>query len=371
MPNKQTTLLLAGTTATEQAAARKWPEAKILGCFRDLALVEFMMSGMVVDVVAVDAGLSTKGESFDAWADRFRTAFPNVSLVVMNGAQELSLPTIGKQDALRSTAAKVVSPQTVVVWSPKGGVGKTFLATNLACAASLATNGEACLCDLDLYSGDVSVHLDLTGGPTLTELVPGLRSLRPEGLDKYVQRHGASKLNVLCGPKRPELSDLVTIEHIRSLLDLARRRWGLLFVDTPPDITSDIVGECIDAASKVIIVVTQDIAALRQCKMAIDILQKLGLQNNTVCAVLNLAVKDSLLPEDKIQEFIGVDLVGVIPHDRKAVERSVYEGKPVVLNPRSEVSEAIWRLASNVLPGLEMERKGGKKPPKRRVGFFR
>ncbi len=371
MFDKEPTLLLAGTAATENAAERKWPDAKILGRFNDLTLVEFMMSSMVVDIVAVDAGLSTKGESFDAWQRRFRAAFPHVSLVIMNEAENQLLTGSKKSGIEKASHTKVVNPQTVVVWSPKGGVGKTFLATNLACAAAMSTQGEACLCDLDLYSGDVSVHLDLTGGPTLTDLVPGLRSLRPEALDKYVQRHSASKLNVLCGPKRPELSDLVTTEHVRLLLELARRRWGLVFLDTPPDITSDVVGECIDAASKVIIVVTQDIAALRQCKMAIDILQKLGIQHDTVCAVLNLAVKDSLLPEQKIQEFLGVDLVGVIPQDRKAVERSVYEGKPVVLNPRSEVSDAIWGVASSVLPGLAIEKRGGKKPPKRKVGFFR
>ncbi len=370
MTAKNPTLIVAGTAGLERVALNRWPGAKVIGSFRDLALVEFVLTSMSADIVAVDAGLSTKGETFLAWANRFRAAFPSVSLVVLDESLDKGYQGAGGQEQALS-APNVLHSQTVVIWSPKGGVGKTFLATNLACAASIATGGQAGLVDLDLYSGDVSVHLDLTDGPTITELAPVLGDLRPEGLDRYCQRHGPSNLNVICSPRRPELSDLVTPEHVRNLLKLASRRWGLLFVDTPPDITSDIVGECIDAASKVVMVVTQDVAALKQCKMAIDILRKLGLAEETLCAVLNLASRDSLLPQSKIQEFLGIDLIGAIPDDRKTVERSIYEGKPAVLYSRNEVADGVWQVASGIAPGLVADTKNGKRPTKKKGGFFR
>ena len=173
----------------------------------------------------------------------------------------------------------------------------------------------------------------------------------------------------MCSPRRPELSDLVTPEHVRNILSLASRRWGLLYVDTPPDITSDVVGECIDAATHVVIVVTQDVAALKQCKLAVDILLRLGINDNRLNIVLNRVSKDSLMPQSKIQEFLGVELIGSIPDDRKAVERSVFEGKPVVLYSKTEISEAVWQVASRLSPGLVRE-KGQKRPEKRRGGFF-
>ncbi|MGI6643825.1 MAG: AAA family ATPase [Bacillota bacterium] len=369
MTNQSPSLIVAGTAKSETAALKRWPGAKVIGSFRDLALVEFIVTNMPADIVAVDASLSTKGETFSAWANRFKAAFPSVSLVVLD--DNLDSDANGSSDQVQLLSPpSVLHSQTVVVWSPKGGVGKTFLATNLACAASISTRGQAGLLDLDLYSGDVAVHLDLTDGPTITELAPVLGDLRPEGLDKYSQRHGPSNLNVICSPRRPELSDLVTPEHVRHLLKLASRRWGLLFIDTPPDITSDIVGECIDAASKVVIVVTQDVAALKQCKMAVDILRKLGLASETLCGVLNLAAKDSILPQSKIQEFLGIDLIGVVPDDRRLVERSVYEGKPIVLYSRNVVSDAIWQVVSNIAPGLVADGRSGKRPNKKRGGLF-
>ncbi len=361
-------LLIAGSGTFESHALARWPGVRLVGSVRDLSLVEFIVSTSVVDLVAVDPTLSPKGETFQAWASRFRAGFPNVSLVVLEeGLQSggaLSVRT--GEDGVKTN---VLTSQTIVIWSPKGGVGKTFLATNLACAAAVATSGKAVLLDLDLCSGDVPVHLDLMHGPTITEVVPNLKDMRPDGLGKYAQRHVPSGLNVICSPRRPELYDLVNHEHVRCLLSLAAKKWGLVYVDTPPDITSDVVGECVDAASKVVLVVTQDIATLWQCKTAIDILMKLGLPGDSVAVVLNRVAKESIMPESKIQDFLGVDLAGSIPDDRKAVERSVYEGKPVVLYPKNEMADAIWQIAVRLTPGLPVEREE-LRPKKVRRGFF-
>lgn len=361
------TLLVAGDSACERAALARWPNAKIMGSFRDLALVEYVLSGLSVDMVAVDSGLQGKGESLQGWIARFKVAFPDVSLVVIDPAGS---GVQGVRDAMPGSTdgGNLLVSQTVVVWSPKGGVGKTFLATNLACAAAVATQGRAGLVDLDLYSGDVSVHLDLMDGPTITDLLPVLPDMRPEGLDRFSQRHAPSGLSVICSPRRPELSDLVTTEHVRSVLSLACKRWALLYVDTPPDITSDVVGECIDAASKIVLVVTQDVATLKQSKLAVDIFGKLGIPKESVAVVLNRSSKDSLMPTAKVQEFLGTEILGVVPDDRKTAERSVFEGKPAVLYGKTEMSEAIWQIAERISPGLRYPR--GKKPARNRKELF-
>jgi MinD-like ATPase involved in chromosome partitioning or flagellar assembly len=355
------TLLVAGDQASERAALSRWPRARVMGSFRDLSLVEYVLSGMRVDIVVLDPGLPTRGETLQDWIARFRAAFPDVSLVLLDSSvpardgtgspAETDLEGAGS----RQSGSLLVS-QTVVVWSPKGGVGKTFLATNLACAAAIATGGRAGLLDLDLYSGDASVHLDLLDGPTITEMLPTLGDLRPEGLDRFTQRHGPSGLSVISSPRRPELSDLVTTEHVRAVLSLAGKRWALLYVDTPPDITSDIVGECIDAASKIVLVVTQDVATLKQSKLAVDIFGKLGIPRETVVVVLNRASRESLMPVAKVQEFLGAEILGTIPDDRKAAERSVFEGKPAVLYGKTELADAIWQVAGKITPGLECPR---------------
>lgn len=364
-------LLIAGDPSCESAVLAKWPGARIVGSFRDLALAEYVLTSLHVDMVVVDPSLATKGETFQGWMNRFKAAFPRVSLVVMDTSSQWFQGPAGSHREPVGAGDRVgpglLVSQTIVVWSPKGGVGKTFLATNLACAAATATGGCAGLIDFDLYSGDASVHLDLLDGPTVTELVPALADMRPEGLDRFAMRHGPSGLYVICSPRRPELSDLITTENVRNLLSLAGKRWALLYVDTPPDITSDVVGECIDAASKVVLVVTQDVATLKQSKLAVDIFTKLGISKESVAVVLNRASKESPMPAGKVQEFLGVELLGVIPEDRKTAERSVFEGKPAVLYGKTEIADAIWQVAEKLSPGLQYPRP--RKAARQRRGF--
>lgn len=347
--NAVRSVLVVGGPEVEKEAASRLPGVPVAATVRDLALAEYLVSLISPDAVIVDANLSAKGETFEQWAKRFRAANPRVTLMMAGNYSALSQVSSPSQS---QPAVGVIARQTVAVWSPKGGVGKTFVATNLACAAASATEGQAALLDFDIYSGDVSVILDLLEGPTMTDLVPCLGEVRPDGLDKYTVKHGPSGLNVICSPRRPELSDLISPEHVRQIISLAEKRWGLIFLDTPPDITSDVLGECIELASRVVLVTTQDVSTLRQCKFAVDILRKLGIRDEALAVVLNRVSKDSLIPESRVREFLGMDIVGTVPDDRKSVERAMLEGKPCVLYQKTEIAQALWEIASKIAPGL-------------------
>lgn len=339
----KTSVLIAGNSITEDSVTKNRPDARVVGVLQDLALVEYVATEIPIDELVLDPNLSPRGESLDQWIARFNKAYPTVRI------------TIGGSDSrpeTESAPAKVVTSQTVVIWSPKGGVGKTFIATNLACATALVTKGNAALLDLDIYSGDVATYLDLADEPTLAQILPVLTGLRPDGLDRYVQRHAPSGLNVICGPQRLELSSMVTIDHVRNMISLAEKRWGLLYIDTPPDIASDVVGECIEAASSLILVTTQDVCALRQSKSTLGILKKLGFNDSSIFVVLNRGADDSLIPQKKVEEYLDRPLTAVIPDDRKTVEKSVFQGKPAVLFGKTEISLSLWHLLSQVSPGL-------------------
>ncbi len=355
-------VLIAGNSRTEQVVRQMRPDAKIVGVLKDLALVEYVSSETLVHEIMVDGQMVPRGETLEQWVSRFSTAFSQVKVsIVTDDARGTNAPV---------PAAKVITSQTTVVWSPKGGVGKTFVSTNLACAAAMATQGKAVLLDLDVYSGDVATYLDLADEPTMVEILPQLIKLRPEGLERYAQKHASTHLNVICSPRRPEFSNLVGVEHVRHLLSLAARRWGLLYVDTAPDITSDIVGEAIHAASAIVLVITQDVCALRQAKVALDIFRKLGIPEDCIYLVLNRLSKDAPIPEGKVEEFLEKTLAASVPDDRRTVEKSVFQGKPVVMYSKTEIAGAIWGLLSEISPGLPSPQ-AEKKPRKvRRLRFW-
>ena len=342
-------ILIAGNNRTQDAVVKDRPGARVVGVLQDLALVEYVATEIPIDELVVDPNVSPRGENLEQWISRFNKTYPSVQITIAGPVT--SMPEI------EPIPTRIVTSQTIAVWSPKGGVGKTFIATNLACAAALTTKGNAALLDLDIYSGDVATYLDLADEPTLSQVVPALTGLRPDGLDKYVQRHGPSGLNVMCSPQRLELSSLVTLEHIKSLISLAEKKWGLVYLDTPPDIASDVVGECIEVASSLILVTTQDVCALRQSKTALDVLKKIGFNDNSLFVVLNRGVEDSPIPQRKVEEYLEKPLAAVIPDDRKTVDKSVFQGKPAVLFGKTELSASLWHLLSQISPGLPIPEK--------------
>ena len=174
------TLLIAGSAACEKAAVAKWPGANIVGSFRDLTLVEFILSSMPVDVVAVESGLPTRGESFQDWTARFKSAFPKVSLVSwirvgIPAEAETNPPT----SAASPSSAHAADHRRMESqgWSRED---VPSLPISLRCRAIDRKERPDSWTSIS-NSGDVAVHLDLVDGPTVTGArsrtgqIPGLR----------------------------------------------------------------------------------------------------------------------------------------------------------------------------------------------------
>ena len=97
--------------------------------------------------------------------------------------------------------------ELITVFSGKGGVGKTTLATNLAVAMSIEANQKqrVAIVDFDVLLGDVAIMLDVTPERTVSDLVPLIEKLDPELLRSFLHVH-SSGAKVLCAPTRVEIA---------------------------------------------------------------------------------------------------------------------------------------------------------------------
>lgn len=257
----------------------------------------------------------------------------------------------------RSTPApEVLMRQAIAVISPKGGVGKTFLAVNLAASLAQRTGFRVGLLDLDLHSGDAAVHLDLIGYPTLAELLPYAGNLEPAHLARAVVTHAPSHLEVLLAPPRPEAAEMLTREHLGALLRLVKQRYDFVIVDTPPDPVDPVVLECLTEATAVILVTTLDAAALRQCRLFLDSFGAGGGDlRRRLILVLNQVREGAPLVPARAAAFLeagnGAVRTVSIPEDRGAAERSIFEGRPLALtDPGNPVARAVFDLAQSFCP---------------------
>ncbi|HCC32970.1 MAG TPA: hypothetical protein DEQ28_03585 [Clostridiales bacterium] len=252
-----------------------------------------------------------------------------------------------------TTTPRLLTQQVVAIASPKGGVGKTFLATNLAVTLAARTPARVVLVDLDLNSADVGVHLDLLEGPTLVDLLPYLPETGSADLGRFLVTHRISGLKVLLGPARAELGALVKVEHLRRIFEWLRRDYHFIFIDLPPDGGGELVQECTQAASRIILVTTTDAASLRQARLALEALQGQGVPQDRLLLVVNQVYDGCPVTLREVGSFLGIEPAGELVSDRRLVEEATLEGKPVVLAaPTHPLVIGVHALAAQLCPGL-------------------
>lgn len=250
---------------------------------------------------------------------------------------------------------EVLMRQAIVVVSPKGGVGKTFLSVNLAAALARHTGFRTVLVDLDLGSGDAAVQLDLIGRPTIADLVPYVSCLEPTHLERVVATHPGSRLDILLAPAKPEAAELVGREHVGTLLRLVKQRYDFVVVDTPPNPGDPMVPEALAEATAVVLVSTLDAGALRRCRLFLEAAGRGDARFvSRLSLVLNQVREGGCLGSDRAAAFIlgaAKARTVVVPDDREAVERAVFEGTPLVISePSHPVSRAVFGLANHFCP---------------------
>ncbi|MFL5681319.1 MAG: CpaE family protein, partial [Chloroflexota bacterium] len=121
--------------------------------------------------------------------------------------------------------------QIIALFSPKGGVGRTTIAVNLAVAAAAELGKKVVLVDASFQFGDVGVLLNLNPkNKSIADLAPELEQGEPESLDTFVINH-SSGIRVLLAPPSPEMAEMVTTSGVKRVLEALRRQHDLVIVD--------------------------------------------------------------------------------------------------------------------------------------------
>jgi pilus assembly protein CpaE len=230
----------------------------------------------------------------------------------------------------------------ICVLGPKGGIGKTLTAANLA--VSLAERRESVmLLDLDLQFGDAALALGISPARTMYDLATSSGALDVEKIDAYLADH-ESGLRVLPAPIRPDQASAVTTEFLRELYPMLRSAYGFVVIDTPPGFTPEVIAT-IDSSTDVCMVGTLDSLSLKNCSLGLETLRLMGYPEERVSLVLNRADSRVGISREDVLEILGRPADVLVPSSRD-IARSVNEGLPIVSSaPRSEAARAFAALA--------------------------
>ncbi|HVD03673.1 MAG TPA: response regulator [Candidatus Dormibacteraeota bacterium] len=242
--------------------------------------------------------------------------------------------------------------QVCVVLSGKGGCGKSFIAINLAAALRIETSAKVCLVDLDLQFGDVGVMMNLDHSKTITELVDGSGGLDWEFIDD-VLADGPLGLRVLLGPFSPEYGDLVRAEHVRAIVDILRREFDYVVVDTGSQL-SEATLEAVDNAEHVIVVGALTIPAIKDTRLMLKMLESLRVDRDRIAVVVNGHDAHAVYDGPSIERNLKFPVRVQLPSEPRLVAGSIHRGSPlVVTHPDSDIAELLKGLARTLKPSSE------------------
>jgi pilus assembly protein CpaE len=216
------------------------------------------------------------------------------------------------------------------VFSPKGGVGKTTIATNIAIGLGKIAPMSVVIVDLDLQFGDVASGLYLDPEHTVTDAVSPAAAQDSLVLKAFLTVHPGS-IYALCAPPSPVEADEIAPEQISRLLEQLAEEFQYVVVDSAPGLP-EIGLAAMEQCTDVVWVSGMDIPSVRGLRSGLDVLRQLDILPETRHVVLNMADARAGLTVQDVESTIGAPVDISIPRSR-AVAFSTNRGIPVLQEP--------------------------------------
>jgi pilus assembly protein CpaE len=231
----------------------------------------------------------------------------------------------------------------VTVFSTKGGVGKSLLATNLGTA--LADLGHrVCIIDLDIQSGDVAVMLSLTPQHTLADLSRINGDLDASAVESLLTRH-SDRLFVLAAPVH--LGTAVASGSVGRVLEILTGMFDVVVVDTAAAFDEQAL-QALDHSDLLVLVGTLDVPSVKNLLLAVGTLDLLNFPRDMWRLVVNRTEPKIGLSVEDMEKTLGVSAAATLPSSRDILT-AVNRGEPMVrLNPGHEASKKLMSLAAAV-----------------------
>ena len=246
----------------------------------------------------------------------------------------------------------------ITLYSPKGGTGCTVLSTNLALALH-NEDSPVVLVDGNLQFGDIAISINEKGKFSVADLTPRVDDLDQEVVESVLIEHKASGVKILAAPTRPEYADNISGNQFAKVLDYLAGQVSYVIVDTASSLT-DVTLAVIDHSDIIILIATQEIPAIKNAHLFLEVADALGINRKRILFVMNRVDKRIAIDPVKIAESMKQELVEAIPLDERTVVPSLLKGIPFMLGDKSRpVCRSVLSLAEAVRKRLaELEAEG-------------
>lgn len=257
-----------------------------------------------------------------------------------------AIETAQRRRASMGIEAGPSGPRTrvITVVSPKGGSGKTTIATNLALGLAGLNAGKVAIVDLDLQFGDVSTAMRLMPEHSIADAARAGASLNTMGLKVLLTPH-PSGLFALAAPETPAEGEEVSADIAGRAVQLLADEFQYVVIDTSAGVTESTLA-AIEVSTDLVLLCTFDVPSVRSLRKIVLALDQLGMIHQRRHFVLNRADSRVGLMTEDVEATVGMT-VDVAVSSSRSVPLAMNQGSPLLeSDPRSPVARQMMELTN-------------------------
>lgn len=289
---------------------------------------------------------------------------PSVELIIevmRAGAKEfVPVPIIKNEffEAIKKLVTEMNEPvkknkcKIISVFSNKGGIGKTSLATNLALELAKITKENIALIDLNFQMGDITTFLDLKPSFNISYMLENLDKINETFLLSTLERYKSTSLYVLADPPYFKQADNIQPRQITRLFDTLKETFSYIIVDAEASFDGKNIA-ALDNSDLIMLVTVANLPALRNTQRCLELFEKLGYDKEKIKIVVNRYMENDEIKEGDIEKVLSKDIYWKIPNNYFAIMSAINKGIPVSdVNDTTNVSQSYKKLAQQISDNL-------------------
>lgn len=248
---------------------------------------------------------------------------------------------------------KIASKCKVIsVFSNKGGIGKTSLATNLALELAKITKENIALIDLNFQMGDITTFLDLKPSFNISYMLENLEKINETFLLSTLERYKKTSLYVLADPPYFKQADNIQPKQIMKLFNTLKETFSYIIVDAEASFDGKNIS-ALDNSDMVLLVTVANLPALRNTQRCLELFDKLGYDCDKTKIIVNRYMENDEIKDDDIQKVLSKDIYWKIPNNYFAIMSAINKGIPVgEVNDTTNISQSYKGLAQHISDNL-------------------
>lgn len=260
---------------------------------------------------------------------------------------------------------------TFTVFSPKGGVGTTIIATNLAISLHKTLKQDVLLIDGKHLFGHVALFLNLRTGNSITDLITHAGMLDQRLIKQVVVKHN-SGIHVLPSPNGITEAQGIRPENLFTVLQSLQQVFPYIIIDGGNNLCDNTV-TYMDSSDKILLVLNPDISSMRDVRQFMDISTSLSYPKDKILLILNLTGRKADVKREEIENILKMKIFGKIPTDENLALSSINEGVPIMLKkPYHPISRAISDITKELLKMIQPPKAEGLDEEKgEKAGFLK